>query len=264
MNAPLNDLLQHVLEGEPALGEPALGDEVDEVFRRADRLRRRRTRTLLGAAAVAVVTIAAGGYLLATTTLLRPPDPVVLPVVAAEPSPSVWVRPSRMADPVLTVIAPMIDKKGMHIFPRPPERGTGWRQYSVLDSDGRPHGTVEVAVYDVPGKLCFPVVAKPGKCARADRADGIESRRYDDDKDLDWQVHQTIARRISDGRTVVLMVTGERGTDDAARGRPGLTGAQVEQAATDERMFAAFAGEEGCDRDSAADCPVFRVLLPAA
>jgi hypothetical protein len=256
MNLPLNDLLQHVLDG-----EPALGDEVDEIFRRADRLRRRRTHALLGAAAVAVATIAAGGYLL-TTTVLRAPDPVALPVVA-KTSPSVWVRPSGMADPVLTVIAPMIDKKRMHIFPRPPERGTGWRQYSVLDSDGRPHGTVEVAVYDVPGKLCFPVLADSGSCARADRADGVESRRYDDEKDLDWQVHQTIARRISDGRTVVLMVTGERGTDDAARGRPGLTGAQVEQAATDKRMFEAFDGEAGCDRESAADCPVFRVPLPA-
>jgi hypothetical protein len=60
-----------------------------------------------------------------------------------------------------------------------------------------------------------------------------------------------------------VMVTGERGTDDAARGRPGLTGAQVEQAATDQRMFEAFDGEAGCDRESAADCPVFRVPVPA-
>ncbi len=257
MNRPLTDLLQHVLDG-----EPALGDQVDEVFRRADRLRRRRTRALVGAAAAAVAVLAAGGYLLATT-LLRGPEPVAR-VPVAKPPPSVWVRPSALADPVLTVIGPMIDKKRMHIFPRPPERGDGWRQYSVLDSDGRPHGTVEVAIYDVPGKLCFPVVEKPGTCARADQADGVESRRYDDAEDLDWQVHQTIARRIADGRTVVLMVTGERGTDDDARGRPALTGAQVERAATDERMFAAFAGDEGCDRESAADCPVFRVPVPGA
>lgn len=256
MNLPLNDLFQHVLDGEPELGE-----EVDEVFRRADRLRRRRTRLLLAAAATAVATIAAGGYLL-TTTLLRGPEPAA-PTVAATPSPSVWVRPSAIADPVLAVVAPMIDKKRMHIFPRPPERGEGWRQYSVLDSDGRPHGTVEVAVYDVPGKLCFPVLKKAGSCARADKTDGVESRRYDDVEDLDWQVHQTIARRLSDGRTLVLMVTGERGTDDEARGRPALTGAQVEQAATDQRMFAAFGGDRGCDRSSAADCPVFRVPVPA-
>ncbi|MET0418612.1 MAG: hypothetical protein ABW022_21570 [Actinoplanes sp.] len=256
MSLPLNDLLQHVLEG-----EPELGDEVDEVFRRADRLRRRRTQALLGAGAVAVAAIAAGGYLLATT-LLRGSEPVAPPVVA-HPSPSVWVRPSGMADPVLTVVAPMIDKKGMHIFPRPPERGNGWRQYSVLDSDGRPHGTLEVAVYDVPGELCFPVLTKPGSCARADTTDGVESRRYDDTKDLDWQVHQSIARRISDGRTIVVMVTGERGTNDEARGRPALTGAQVEQSATDDRMFAAFTADEACDRGSVSDCPAFRVPVPA-
>ena len=45
--------------------------------------------------------------------------------------------------------------------------------------------------------------------------DGIEYARYDDDQDVDWQVHQTIARRISDGRTVAVMATGERGTEDA-------------------------------------------------
>jgi hypothetical protein len=256
MSARLGDLLQHVVDG-----EPALGDEVDDVFRRAGRLRRRRTRSLVAGAVAAVVGVAAAGYLL-TTTLL-PDPPAAAPPVARSAAPAVWVPPSAMADRVLSVLAPMIDKKRMHIFPRPPERGEGWRQYSVLDSDGRPHGTVEVAVYDVPAKLCFPVLADPGSCARAEKADGgVEFRRYDDEEDLDWQVHQTIARRVADGRTVVVMVTGERGTDDAARGRPALTGAQVERAATDERMFAAFDADEACGGSGSGDCPVFRVPVP--
>lgn len=255
MSVRLADLLQPVLDG-----EPELGDEVDAVFRRADRLRRRRTHALIGVGLAAAAAIAAAGYLL-TTTLLPGPPPAA---PATAESPPAAVLPSAQADPVLRVIAPMIDRKRMHILPRPPERGTGWRQYTVLDSDGRPHGMVEIAIYDVPGRLCFPVLAEPGACARTERtADGVEFRRYDDQRDLDWQVHQTIARRVADGRTVVVMVTGERGTDDAARGRPALTGAQVERAATDRRTFAAFGAEEACGRPSAGDCPVFRVPLPA-
>jgi hypothetical protein len=257
MSVRLADLLQPVLDG-----EPELGDEIDAVFRRADRLRRRRTRALAGAGLAAVAAIAAAGYLL-TTTLL-PGRPAAPPPAVASPAPSARVLPSGQADPVLAVIAPMIDRKKMHIFPRPPARGAGWRQYTVLDSDGRPHGMVEVAIYDVPGKLCFPVLAEPGACARAERTtDGLEFRRYDDQQDLDWQVHQTIARRTADGRTTVVMVTGERGTDDADRGRPALTGAQVERVARDRRTFAAFGADEGCDGPSADDCPVFRVPVPA-
>jgi hypothetical protein len=171
--------------------------------------------------------------------------------------------PSAIADPVLAVVAPQVDGKGMHIFPRPPERGNGWRQYSVVDDEGKPRGTVEIAVYPAPEDLCFPVPAAPGKCARTEWAPrGIEYVRYDDDQDLDWQVHQTIARRISDGRTVAVMATGERGTDDADAGKPALTGAQVEKIATDPRLADAFGPAETCTGPSAGACPVFRVPVP--
>jgi hypothetical protein len=257
MSVALRELLEHVLEG-----EPTLGDEVDAVFRRAARLRRRRTRALIVTGCAAVAAIGAAGYLLTTTLLpgTAPPAPV-----AAAPSvtTSAVPVPSSIADPVLAVIAPFVDDKKMAIRPRPPERGNGWRQYSVLDEDGKARGTVEVAVYPSPDDLCFPVLAASGKCARTEWAPrGIEYVRYDDDQDLDWQVHQTIARRISDGRTVSVMATGERGTDDADEGKPPLTGKEVEKIATDPRLGDAFGPDEGCTGPSADACPVFRVLVP--
>jgi len=133
----------------------------------------------------------------------------------------------------------------------------------VVDQDGKPRGTVELAVYSVAEDLCFPVPAAPAKCARTKWAPaGIEYVRYDDDHDPDWQVHQTIARRISDGRTVAVMATGERGTDNASRGKPGLTGAQIEQLATDRRLFNAFNAGEQCSGPSSGACPAFKVPVP--
>jgi hypothetical protein len=255
MTARLADLLEQVLEG-----EPELGDEVDAVFRRADGLRRRRTRRLLAAGAATAAAIALAGYLL--TAALLPAAPAKAPAVAA---PSVVPLPSAIADPVLAVIAPEIDGLGMRILPRPPERGAGWRQYSVLDPAGRPRGTIEVAVYAVPDGLCFPVPAADGVCARPERTAGdVEYVRYDDDHDMDWQVRQTIARRAPGGRTVVVMATGERGTDDADGGRPPLTGAQVQRLATDARLAAAFGPAENCGGPAAGACPVFRVPVPTA
>jgi hypothetical protein len=277
MTVPLTGLLQHVLRG-----EPELGDEVDEIFRRADRLRRRRTRALLGAGAAAVAAIAVAGYLLTTTLLPGGPRPVVAPPVAvpaepsaanpsaadpsaAEPSaaePSAATPSTDKADPVLAVLRPVVDQKQMEIFPRPPERGNGWRQYSVLDSEGRPRGTIEVAIYHVAKDLCFPVVSSPGSCARTEWAPkGVEFVRYDDEKDPDYQVHQTIARRITDGRTLAVMATGER-DGDAKRGKPALTGKQIEQVATGQQMFDAFGPDEKCTGPSAGACPAFRVPVP--
>jgi hypothetical protein len=253
MSVQLNRLLEHVLDGEPEVGE-----EVDEVFRAADRLRRRRTQALLAAGALAIAVIAAAGYLLTTT--LMPSAAEAPPVATAVPS-AVAV-PSSVADPVLALIAPAVDDK-MHIYPRPPERGNGWRQYSLVGDDGKPRGTLELAVYAVEDDLCFPVLAAPNKCAKTEWAPaGVEYVRYDDNHDPDWQVHQTIARRISDGRTVAVMATGERGTDSAPRGKPGLTGAQVEKVATDKRLFDAFVAGERCSGPSAAACPAFRVPVP--
>ncbi|MGX6601839.1 hypothetical protein ACWKSP_06855 [Micromonosporaceae bacterium Da 78-11] len=255
MSVPLGDLLEHVLDG-----EPALGDDVDSVFRRADGLRRRRTRSLLAAGAGIVAVIVAGGYLL-TTTLM---PATVAPTAATAPPAVVPVTlAGAVADPVLAVIAPVVDGKRMRIVPRPPERGAGWRQYSVLDEDGDPRGTVVAAVYTAPAGLCFPVLADDEVCARAERADDVEYVRYDSGADVDWQTNQTIARRRSDGRTVAVMATGERDTEDAAKGRPALTGAQVERIATDVRLAAAFGPDERCNGPEAGACPVFKVPVPA-
>jgi hypothetical protein len=255
MSAPLSDLLQQVLQG-----EPELGDEVDAVFRRADRLRRLRTRALLGAGAAAVAVIAAAGYLLAVTLL-----PGITPIVAASAPPAAApsaVPPSSTADPVRSVLLPPIDGKDLTIADGAEERGGGWRSYPVRDSDGRSRGTVAVAVYHVAADLCFPVRDAPDDCAHTEWAPrGIEFVRYDDEKDADRQVHETIARRISDGRTLAVMATGERGAG-GSRGKPALSGKQIEKVATDPRLFDAFDATEHCPVPSGAACPVFRVPVP--
>ena len=190
MSLQLSRLLESVLANAPA--DTELGDQVDAVFREADRLRRRRTRALILSGVAVAAGIAAAGYLLTTTFL-----PATVGTAPEAAKQSVAAVPSTVADPVLTVVAPLVDGKRMHIYPRPPERGNGWRQYSVVDRDGKPRGMVEVAVYASPEGLCFPVLAAPGRCAHTEWAPrGIEYVRYDDDQDLDWQVHQTIARRM--------------------------------------------------------------------
>ena len=268
MSARLTHLLEHVLAG-----EPALGDEVEAVFREAERLRRRRTRRLIAAGGGVTAVVAVVGYLLATTLLAPAPPPAGKPAAkpaaparpAATPSSgvSVQVVPSSVADPVLALIAPVVDGKKMHIYPRSPERGSGWRQYRVVDKDGKPRGNVAIAVYTVAEDLCFPVLAAPSKCARTSWAPaGVEFARYDDSDDPDRQVRQTIARRISDGRTIALMSTGERDTGSAARGKPALSGKQVETISTDRRIFDAFGPAERCTGPASGTCPVFTVPVP--
>jgi hypothetical protein len=258
MTTPLNELLGHVLEG-----EPALAGEVDEVFRRAESLRRRRTRLLLSAGAAIAVVVVLGGYLL-TTTLLPArglPPAAVLAVRAVTPS-AVPV-PSTIADPVLALIAPMIDTDHLRIVPRPPERGFGWRQYSVRTGGGQPRGTVQVAVFARPDGLCFPRRSGKDGCSHADHADGgIDYEHYGEGTDPDWQVNEVIARRTGDGRTVVLMATGEREVTDPADAVPPLSEGQVEKLVTDPRLLAAFGSREGCDGPASGACPVFKVPVP--
>jgi hypothetical protein len=267
MTQPLSRLLEHVLDG-----EPAIGGEIDEIFRRADRLRRRRVQALIGVALAVVVVLAAAGYAL-TSTLLPTADkapaeaPQATARVSSAPLPSTAADPlpSTAVDPVLGLLAPIVDGRKERVYPRPPERGNGWRQYSVTDQDGTPRGTVAVAVYATGQNVCFPALTAPHKCAKVEWAPaGVEYVRYDDEQDPDWQVHQTIARRISDGRTIALMATGERGGDNVAAGRPGLTGAQVEQLATERRLFDAFGTDEDCFGPSSGACPAFKVPVPSA
>jgi len=253
MTVPLGELLGHVLEG-----EPTPGDEVDEVFRRAEVLRRRRTRLLLICGAAIAATIVLAGYLLTTT---------LLPARGAPPElrasrPSAVPVPSVIADPVLALIAPKIDGARLRIVPRPPGRGFGWRQYSVLAADGRPRGTVQVAVYARPHGLCFPRRDGEHGCARKDRAGGIDYVRYDGGTDPEWQVNETIARRAADGRTVALTATGERDVTDPADATPPLSAREVGELATDPRLFTAFGPSEGCDGDAAGACPVLKVPVP--
>jgi hypothetical protein len=251
---PLGDLLGHVLEG-----EPALAGEVDEIFRRADALRRRRTRLLLIAGATIAALIVLAGYLLTTTLLPARGASRALPTGPASAVPV----PSAIADPVLALVAPMIDGDHRRIVPRPPARGFGWRQYSVLTANGHSHGTVQLAVFARPGGLCF--ARRDGKdgCARTDRAGGgVDYVPYGGGTDPDWQVNEVIARRTADGRTIAVMATGERNVADPADGVPPLNANQVKQLATDQRLLDAFGAREGCDGPSANACPVFKVPVP--
>jgi len=239
-------------------GEPPSGDAGADIERRVQRLRRRRARSVVLAGGAAVAIIVLLGYAL-TTVLLPGPKPRSTAAVAV-PQP----RPSSVLDPVLAVLAPPVDAKGLRIVPRQPATGPGWRQYAVLRADGTPHGLVEVAVYDAQAGLCLPVLADPNACALPDRTRaGIEYARYADTADVDWQVHEVIARRTVDGRTVAVMATGERGTGSAEAGEPPLSTVEVAQAATDPRLADAFGVGERCNLPAPA-CPILMVPVRAS
>ncbi|WP_146164294.1 hypothetical protein [Pseudosporangium ferrugineum] len=238
--------------------EPPVGDAVEDIFRRADRLRRRRARTVILAGLVAVVIVILLGYALTTVLLPGPKPRSAAAVAVAQP------RPSAVLDPVLAVLAPPVDAKAYRVVPSEPSSGPGWRQYTVTDRDGRPRGMIEVAVFDAPAGLCLPVLADPSACAQPDRTRaGIEYARYADTADVDWQVRQVIARRVVDGRTVAVQATGARGTGDTDRGSPPLTTREVAQAATNPRLIDAFGLGEHCNAP-APSCPILKIAVRPA
>lgn len=245
--------LQRVL-ADVLAAEPPVGDGVARVYRRADRMRRRRLRRVVVAGVAAAAVVAGFGYVLATAAVPGARQPsAARPAVGAPP----------VVDPLLVALDPILAGNGLKAVPKEPGRGPGWRQYAVADrTSGRPRGLVEVAVYAAPDGLCFPVRNEPGACARAlSRGDNAEYARYTDDRDVDWQVHQAIARRLSDGRVFAVMATGERGTGSRADGRPPLSAAEVADVAVDVRVMSAFDPEEECTAPDAA-CPVLKVPVP--
>ncbi|MEU7908165.1 hypothetical protein [Actinoplanes sp. NPDC049118] len=247
MSALLTEVLQRACES-----EPPPGDAADDIAVRAERLRHRRARGVILAGVAAVIIIILLGYALTTVLLPGPKPPSTAAVAVPQP------RPSNVLDPVLAVLAPLIDAKGYRIVPGQPPSGDGWRRYAVQDAAGAPRGMVEVAIFDAEAGLCLPVLADPDACALPDQTTaGFEYARYSATDDVDWQVNQAIARRVVDGRTVAVMATGERGTGSAEAGEPPLTAAEVAQAATDPRMPDAFGVGERCNRPAPA-CPILR------
>ncbi|WP_153040143.1 hypothetical protein [Actinoplanes sp. TFC3] len=239
-------------------GEPPIGDAVDDIFRQADRLRRRRARSVILAGLVAVALVIILGYALTTVLLPGSKPRSTAAVAVAQP------RPSAVLDPVLAVLAKPIDAQQRRIVPRPPFSGPGWRQYAVLDTNGEPHGLVEVAVFDAPAGLCLPVLAEATACAQPDHSDsGFEYARYDRTEDVDWQVNEVIARRVVDGRTVAVQVTGERGTGDREAGGPPLSTREAADVATNARLLDGFGLGERCNQPAPA-CPVFEVPIRPA
>jgi hypothetical protein len=231
--------------------EPAAENGPAAVYLRVDEMRRRRVRTLLVVGVALVLVIGAIGY--GVTTAL-------LPRAATLSATDTSVTPP--SEPLLAVLAPVLDAKSYRIVSREPVGGNGWRQYLVVAADGRPRGLVEISVYATPGGLCFPVLADAEACARPQLAAGnVEYVRYGADKNVDWQVTEVIARRRADGRTVAVLATGPRGTGDAAAGRPPLTGLEAARVAIDPRTANAFAPQERC-AGPGATCPALKVPVP--
>lgn len=239
-------------------GEPPVADGIEAVYRRAEIIHRRRLRTVISSGVAAVLLVIALGYGLTTA---------ILPGSASRgvASPTAGSPPTPPADPVLAAVRTVI-AKDLRVVPREPVRGDGWRQYTVLSREsGHPRGLIEVSAYAAPDGICFPVLADDDACARPDRAgDDVEYVRYADDRDVEWQVNEAIARRSSDGRVVAVQATGERGTTDAEQGRPPLTGPQTARLAADPRLLSAFGAEERCNGPNPA-CPLLSVpvRLPA-
>jgi hypothetical protein len=230
--------------------EPPIGDAVEDIFRRADAVRRREIRALLAAATLAVVGIIAVGYVLAT--LLLPATPQRRPTTAG--------IPSGRTDPVLEVIRPILQASALGVVAREPASDAGWRRYRVLSSNGRSRGVIEISAYAAPTRLCFPVHDHPGVCGRPElSAGGVAYARYVDDRDVNWQVNEVIAR-FPDGRVTVVQATGERGTGTATAGRPPLSALVAARIATDQRIATAFGAGDRCT----AACPVLKVPVTLA
>lgn len=238
------------------IGEPPVGEGVAAVYRRAEKLRRRRVRRVVAAGLVSAVVVAAFGYALATAV-------IPTPYLRMQPATPV-AGPDPVVDPVLVTLEPVLRDNGLRAVRREPSAGEGWRQYAVADAkSGRPRGLIEVAAYLAPDGLCFPVLREREACARPMGGGDVEYARYSDDRDVDWQVQEAMARRLSDGRVVAVMATGERGTGRRADGRPPLTAAQVARVAVDVRVMSAFDPDEQCTGPDAA-CPVLKVPVPTS
>ncbi|MCA2218487.1 hypothetical protein [Jidongwangia harbinensis] len=233
-------------------GEPPVADGVAAVFRRAEAIRRRRLRHLVSAGAAVALVVAVVGYVLTSA---------VLPTTPKRTSAGAAATPAPARDPVLDVLTAVTADRELRVVPRPPAEGEGWRQFAVSSETGRPRGLIQISVYAAPDGLCFPVRADPEVCARPDRSGDVEYVRYADEKDEDWQVTQTVARRVPDGRVVVVMATGQRGTGDSDAGRPPLTGREAAEVAVQARVMNAFGPEESCNGPDPA-CPLLRVPLP--
>jgi hypothetical protein len=241
-----------VLLGQVFAGEPPVGRGVAAVYRRADR---RRLRIVLVLGAVAAVLVATLGYALAAA---------LVPDSARRSATAVPAAPAPGVDPVLRILRTAAGRD-LRVLPREPSRGEGWRQYAVLThGTGKSRGLIEVSVYTAPDGICFPVLADPKACARPVRAGaGVEYVRYGSARDVDWQVYQAMARRLSDGRLLTVLATGERGTGDAVAGRPPLTSLQTVTLAVDPALISAFGPGESCDGPDPA-CPLLMVPVPAA
>jgi hypothetical protein len=249
IDTPVRDLLDGVLDDEPAMPDAAVA-----VFTQADRMRKRRRRRVLLIATALVILVAYTGN--ALTELIVPTvvpkisaDPTTAPTAAAS-APGAASPAAAASDPLLTFTATLLAPSGSQL--RPNATGDGWWRYDVVD-DGAVTGTLEYVLYSTTAGLCLPPTPTPSsRCVRLALRNDVRYYTYEDP---DQGFAELIGVRQTDSRAFALQSTGLDG--DAAP----LTVTELKRLALDPGLITRLDDDEWCDRPDAA-CPTLGVRVP--
>jgi hypothetical protein len=250
-DAQVRELLMRLFDD-----EPAPGDTVTSVYRRAERLRRRRQWRAIAAGACLVVLVALAGY--GVTDALFPRVGGDLAGGPGDPTSSVPAPPT--VDRVGAAIGRNLASSGLTF--RPDARGTGWRRYTVFAA-ATSVGTLDVVVYPAAVALCYPKAAGTSDCAR-DRTtdDGLEYATYTEDDSAEQQYTEILARQPAEGRGVAAYAAGPRASGERGPGESPLGIGLLQRVALDRSVIAAFDADEWCGRPSDPACPTPAVPMP--
>jgi hypothetical protein len=247
IDTPVRDLLDGVLDDEPAMPDAAVA-----VFTQADRMRKRRRRRVLFIATGLVVLVAFAGNALTelivpTVVPQRTAGPAVAPTPAADGPPA---TPAAVADPLLTFTTELLRPSGSQF--RPKAAGDGWWRYDVVD-DGTVTGSLEYVLYSTTAGLCLPPTTAPSsRCVRMALRNDVRYYTYEDP---DQGFAELIGVRESDSRAFALQSTGLDG--DAAP----LTVTELKRLALDPGLTKHLTDDEWCDRPDTS-CPTLGVPVP--
>jgi hypothetical protein len=264
IDTPVRDLLDGVLDDEPAMPDAAVA-----VFTQADRLRKRRRRRVLLTATAVVVLVAFTGN--ALTELIVP---TVVPKISADPTatpaasaPGVSApeatasgvtasgapgasAAAAASDPLLAFSATLLAPSGSQL--RPNATGEGWSRYDVVDS-GEVTGTLEYVLYSTTAGLCLPPTPTPSdRCVRMALRNDVRYYTYEDP---DAGFAELIGVRQKDSRAFAVQSRGLDG--DAAP----LTVTELKRLALDRGLATQLDDDEWCDRPDAS-CPELGVPVP--